>query len=74
MLWLRRPLIGNSANRLRRFRQGCRSRTSTNQFRPSRGTLLATMPSADSCSRTMVIAGRRARRLRRRARATGLPE
>ena len=71
---LHHPLTSDSAIRRRRLRQGWRSRTSTNQFRPSRGATLTTMPSADSCSRTTVIAGRRARRLSRRARVTGLPE
>lgn len=76
MLLLRQPLSGDSATRRRRLRQGWRSRTSTNQFGPSRGANLATMPAADSCSRTVVIADRRARsrELRVRARVTGLPE
>ncbi len=36
MLQLQQPLHGNSASRLHCPRQGCRSRTSTNQFGPSR--------------------------------------
>src|SRR5512133_2659862 len=41
MLQLQQPLRDDSASRLRRHRQGCRSRTSTNQFGPWRGANLA---------------------------------
>jgi hypothetical protein len=71
---LRHPLTRDLATRRRRLRQGWRSRTSTNQFGPSRGANPATMPAADSCSRTVIIADRRARWLSHQARVAGLPE
>jgi len=82
MLQLPEPLRVDSATRLRRHRQDFGSRTSTDWFSPSRVVrpsgfarlvALGTTASADSCSRTTVIADRRSRRLRR-ARVTGLPE
>ena len=82
MLQLQESLRDDSAARLRRHRQGSGSRTSTDWFGPSqvvrpsgltRLVTLGTTTSADSCSRTRTIAGRRPRRCRR-ARATGLPE
>ena len=73
MLQLQQPLRDDSAARLHRLRQGCRSRTSTNQFGPWRGANLATMPSADFCGRTGLIAVLRAR-CGHRARTADLPE
>ena len=82
MLQLPEPLRDDSATRLRRHRQDFGSRTSTDWFGPSRVVrpsgctrlvALGTMASADSCSRTGAIAGRRPHRCRR-ARVTGLPE
>jgi hypothetical protein len=82
MLQLPESLRDDSAIRRRCHRQDLGSRTSTDWFSPSRVVrpsgltrlvALGTTASADSCSRTGAIAGRRPRRCRR-ARATGLPE